>query len=151
MGAAWTYQAASTLVQSLTKPLVKHCGHWQEKVADKQNNPLFLVCSGAGTGKSRFLDELQRLTIDATADNKELQAKLRGAFVFKVTFENGTSTDDFDNPEFAIGTRMLWQMVRTEGDTWSKFYNDPSSRVSVGQALDLLAKAVQRGCPTAAP
>ena len=131
-------------MKSLAKPLNTHFGNWEQKRADKGNHPLFFVCSGAGTGKSRLLDELPRLALEAVADNEALRAKVQQAYVFNVTFENGTSTDDFDSPDFAIGTRMLWQMARQDGDTWSKFYNDPTYRVSVGKALDLLAKAVKK-------
>jgi hypothetical protein len=47
-------------------------------------------------------------------ENEELERRLRGAMVFHVDLENGTSPreDEMGNPIGLIGSRMLFQVLR---------------------------------------
>jgi hypothetical protein len=68
--------------------------------------PLYLLLSGAGTGKSRN-------AVNCSGDeDEELREKLRNAWVFHTSFENGTSLRPSESdPLTAIGTRMLYQLL----------------------------------------
>lgn len=68
--------------------------------------PLYLLLSGAGTGKSRN-------AVNCLGDkDEELREKLRNAWVFHTWFENGTSLRPSESdPLTAIGTRMLYQLL----------------------------------------
>ena len=65
-----------------------------------------MVCSGAGTGKSRLLDEFQQLAINVTADNEELNAKLNQSYELKVDLENGTSAGRFHTAQHYVTSRI---------------------------------------------
>ncbi|KAF0712464.1 Aste57867_4825 [Aphanomyces stellatus] len=116
-GMRWKYQFDETLVGKLTTPLVEHYNAWESGYMDKTRNPLFMVLSGCGTGKSRMLDEMKELfklaANRATGEHKsELQKRLSEAYVFKVNFENGTFyKNDFDEVHHEVSVRMLYQLL----------------------------------------
>ena len=57
------------------------------KLGDKTRHPLFVTCSGAGTGKSRLLDEFHKLCCDVMSE--DLSTILKESYVFKVDLSNG--------------------------------------------------------------
>ncbi|KAF0703896.1 Aste57867_7477 [Aphanomyces stellatus] len=127
-GMRWKYQFDETLVGKLTTPLVEHYNAWESGYMDKTRNPLFMVLSGCGTGKSRMLDEMKELfklaANRATGEHKsELQKRLSEAYVFKVNFENGTFyKNDFDEVHHEVSVRMLYQLVGMEGQIWANLW-----------------------------
>lgn len=71
------------------------------------------VTGGPGCGKSRLLSELPRLSAEAASGDVPLQRLLVDAFVFHVSFENGTRFEQTEaNGAVAIGNRMMWQLMR---------------------------------------
>ncbi|KAF0685737.1 Aste57867_22416 [Aphanomyces stellatus] len=125
-GMRWKYQFDETLVGKLTAPLVEHYNAWESGYMDKTRNPLFMVLSGCGTGKSRMLDEMKELfKLAAFRTQHDLQKRICDAYVFKVNFENGTSYKaDFEESEYEVSVRMLYQLVGKEGQTWIDFLAD---------------------------
>eukprot|EP00644_Phytophthora_capsici_P015162 jgi/Phyca11/575544/estExt2_Genewise1.C_PHYCAscaffold_750066 len=83
---------------------------------DKRTHPLHLVLSGPGTGKSRMLDEMKGLLCEAAtrSEDQALIDRMNSAYMFRVTFENGTpAAGSLLNPEFPeydISYRMLYQL-----------------------------------------
>ncbi|KAL1914250.1 uncharacterized protein VTP21DRAFT_9090 [Calcarisporiella thermophila] len=76
--------------------------------------PLYLFLAGAGTGKSRNANEFHKsLAVCLPEEESELRSRIENAWVFHVSFENGTSYDPVEE-KFAyraIGTRMLLQLL----------------------------------------
>lgn len=129
-GRAWVYQPSQANSAKLTIALRKLSTAWSTPSADKVMRPVMTVASAPGTGKSRLLDELQDLCSVAAAHalgNLELAGKLRGARVFKVSFENGTpfnpDNEGGSDGNAAVGTRMMWQLVDsdTRGQDFSTY------------------------------
>ncbi len=76
-----------------------------------------------------------------TCKNEELQAKLKGAYVFKVGLENGTrSSDPSWSPSIEIGCRMYYQL-HPDYLEWESFRSDTKSHVRPNQVLEILAEA----------
>ncbi|KAJ1554030.1 hypothetical protein HK096_005287 [Nowakowskiella sp. JEL0078] len=117
---------------------------------DKSNIPLYCVLSGAGSGKSKFLNELPTVAIEAislisvtqedTYLKELLLERLRKAFVFNLSFENGTSlnTSIETDPYTAIGNRMLYQLIG-KGIGWMDFQKMKYT-ASPETIIDLLVK-----------
>lgn len=96
------------------------------------------MLSGAGTGKSRLLDEFQSLCVAALQHSSpELSCKVKDAYVFKVNFENGVSTDPYHEGGYSIGSRMLYQMTN---ESWPTFSQNPKARVLPDAVLEQLAR-----------
>ncbi|KAF0693323.1 Aste57867_15700 [Aphanomyces stellatus] len=124
-GMRWKYQFDETLVGKLTTPLVEHYNAWESGYMDKTQDPLFMVLSGCGTGKSRMLDEMKELfKLAAVRAQHELQKRICDAYVFNVNFENGTSYNaDFEESEYEVSVRMLYQLLG-KNQTWFHFVAD---------------------------
>ncbi|KAE8964876.1 hypothetical protein PF011_g28502, partial [Phytophthora fragariae] len=73
-----------------------------------------------------MLDEMKKLLCDAAARSKDqdLMERMESAYVFRVTFENGTaplgSLLAEKNPEFDVSYRMLYQLAKDRKD-WPAF------------------------------
>ncbi|CAG8616900.1 19902_t:CDS:2 [Dentiscutata erythropus] len=79
---------------------------------DKLNLPIYLFLSGAGTGKSRNANEFHQTAITCllAQEDEELLTRIKEAWVFHVTYENGFGLrEDESRPYYAIGTRMLFR------------------------------------------
>jgi hypothetical protein len=152
-GHAWLYQGRTELAVSVVAPLVQHYKAWQDGKTDKQVHSLFLVLSGPGTGKSRMLDEMKGLlrTAAERSGNRELVSRMKKAYEFRVTFENGTSSLgpllDEENPESDVSFRMLYQLAKDRTD-WLLFAHELKQSyrelpVTIGMVVDILAKLEQ--------
>lgn len=76
---------------------------------------MYLFLSGAGTGKSRNANEFYKTAFECLSDDIDLNLKnrIQNAWVFKVSFENGTSMKQGveSNAYRAIGSRILSQLL----------------------------------------
>jgi len=70
-------------MQTLGETLPNHYQNWLSKKPDKQLHPLYLIWSGPGTGKSRTLEEFQKICIKSISD-PILRKQLEEAYVFQV-------------------------------------------------------------------
>ena len=96
--------------------------------------PVYFFLAGAGTGKSRNATEFHSTTINCLPttmdETHELRVKLKNAWVFNTTLENGTPWCEFREPDpyEAIGSRMLYQLLH-DTTTWNdiiKTYEAPT-------------------------
>jgi hypothetical protein len=72
--------------------LVSSCKHYREGSTDKTHFPLYLFLAGVGSGKSRHASEFYKSAVECINDEDyELQKRLKDAWVFHVSMENGTS------------------------------------------------------------
>ena len=118
-GRSWDYQVSTGMKTVLREEVREHFRHYINRNLDKSTIPLYLLLSGAGTGKSRNAAELSGTAyrcFDGTyfeEKNEELANFLRDPFIFHVSFENGSSvqTEESD-PWRAIGSRMILQVLR---------------------------------------
>ncbi|GLE02973.1 hypothetical protein PINS_up011852 [Pythium insidiosum] len=150
VGQDWPYQGAPQLVDRLATPLEHHYNAWQIGNQDKQNHAINLVLSGAGTGKSRMLDEMKDLLCRAAtrSKNQALMDRMESAYVFRVTFENGTAATgsllDPKNPDYDISYRMLYQLAKDRipwlafADRLSDMYS--TLRLRIDTVIEILAK-----------
>ena len=137
-GFNFEYQPPEEILPLLSENIQRHFNAFQRGSQDKNDHPLFLVLSGAGTGKSRFLDEFQALCITALKDSPDLSSKIESAYVFKLSFENGGSVDTFTDGGYSIGSRMLFQL--TDGEDWHVFRKRGCAEMMPLQVLKLLAE-----------
>jgi hypothetical protein len=141
-GACFIYQHPEGIHDILSEQISDHFRWYKKQNTDKGNHPLFLVLSGAGTGKSRFLDEFQSLCVHALeVSSPELCNKIKNAYVFKVNFENGVSIDTFIDGEHTIGSRMMLQLT---DEDWSDFRKMPEAQKSPLHVLRQLALIEQK-------
>ncbi|CAB4417333.1 unnamed protein product [Rhizophagus irregularis] len=119
-GANWEYQPDPSLKQILREALRKHHKNFTLGRIDKKSDlPLYLFLSGAGTGKSRNANEFHQTAITCLSaqEDGELLTKIKEAWVFHTSYENGFGLKNGeDNPYLAIGTRMLFQLLREQMD-----------------------------------
>ncbi|CAG8606483.1 11470_t:CDS:2, partial [Dentiscutata heterogama] len=114
-GANWEYQPDPSLKQILQRELKNHYENFILGRFDKLNLPLYLFLSGAGTGKSRNANEFHQTAITCLSaqEDEELLTRIKEAWVFHVTYENDFGLrEDESRPYHAIGTRMLFQLLR---------------------------------------
>ena len=118
-GRHWTFQRSTTLETTLRDRVRRHYSHFKARNIDKTNMPLYLFLCGAGTGKSRNAYEFHKMTMAVLSDDDdELREKLKTAWVFHTSMENGTSLrPDESDPRAAIGMRMLLQLKGGNFDT----------------------------------
>ena len=137
-GLCFTYQPPEGIFPILSEKIQGHFEQYQEGNTDKGNRPLFLVLSGAGTGKSRFLDEFQSLCVKALEETSpKLSEKIKNSYVFKVNFENGVSVDAFSDGSNSIGSRMLFQL---SDEHWDTFRQKGAAMISPFAVLSKLAE-----------
>jgi hypothetical protein len=112
-GADWKYQPSKVILDQVAETLPSHYQHWVLGHTDKQNHPVYLWWAGPGTGKSRGLEEFPSLCVDSVSDDA-LKQRLQGAYVFQLTFENGTKSTISANPHGAteLGTRSFINYVQ---------------------------------------
>jgi len=135
-GKDWTFQPHPDLYKILGSNVLEHYGYYKSNNIDKTYIPSYFYLGGAGTGKSRHGSEFASSVQEAirlhaelhaelhTDDNhcdhcdhcdiyNELSQRLKKAFVFHVSFENGTSLihEEKSKPWNAVGARMLAQLL----------------------------------------
>ena len=116
-GSDWEYQPDISLKQTLKMEIKEHYKQVVLGKFDKTNIPIYLFLSGAGTGKSRNASEFHKTAINCLSANEdeELLARIKDAYVFHVSYENGTNLrPKEDDPLRAVGSRMLFQLLREE-------------------------------------
>jgi hypothetical protein len=118
-GANWVFQPHPELYEMIASHTLEHYTKYRENQIDKTYAPIYFYLGGAGTGKSRHGSEFassvqQAVTLHTEHDLcDELAQRLKTAFVFHVSFENGTSLtpEEKSNPWNAVGVRMLHQLL----------------------------------------
>ena len=136
-GSKWEYQSSDHLDEQIRSALEYHFTATKSGITGKSEHPLLLAFSGAGTGKSRLIDEFPKLAVKATINNVELNVKLKDAYVFKVNLENGTAAGVFTWPAHHIGSRMLHQMSCMD---WSEFLETNDANINPERVLEILGK-----------
>ncbi|CAG8617382.1 8244_t:CDS:1 [Ambispora gerdemannii] len=114
-GANWEYQPHPSLKHILRRELKNHYTNFFSGYFDKMMIPLYLFLSGAGTGKSRNANEFHQTAITCLSEpeDTELLTKIKEAWVFHVSYENGTTLrSEESSPYLAVGTRMLLQLLK---------------------------------------
>jgi hypothetical protein len=115
-GQDWVFQPHPKLYEMLAENTIDHYRHYMNNKIDKAAIPSYFFIGPAGSGKSRngaefgsAIREAVRLHANPPCD--ELTRRLERAFVFNVSFENGTPLGS-DETELldAIGIRMLHQL-----------------------------------------
>ena len=136
-GSKWKYQESQAILDELGKTLPFHFDNWKQKQTDKQSHPLYLIWSGPGTGKSRLLEEFSVLCTKSVKD-KDLAARLSNAYIFKISFENGTRIQ-VSNDGNEVGTRMLFQLLGESKD-WDKFAKNKENWKTPIEVITALAQ-----------
>lgn len=118
-----------------------HFDSYTNHHVDKTAIPLYFFLSGAGTGKSRNAAELHQTVYKCFNGhyfqrNEKLANLILDAFVFHVSFENGTSILPCEkDPLLAIGSRMLLQLIQDKAgslsldDVHAKFHPSTPSEI----------------------
>ncbi|RIB13229.1 hypothetical protein C2G38_2198446 [Gigaspora rosea] len=145
-GANWEYQPDPSLKEILRKALKKRYKNFTLGRIDKKSDlPVYLFLSGAGTGKSRNANEFHQTAITCLSaqEDEGLLTKIKEAWVFHVSYENGFSLrQEESNPYLAIGTRMLFQLLREKMDLYEiiETYKPPNPM----DVMKLVAKYYNR-------
>ena len=115
----WTFQPHPELYEALATNVLDHYTHYKNDEIDKTYIPAYFYLGGAGTGKSRHGSEFASSVQEAITLRtkhplyRELAQRLKKAFVFHVSFENGTVLVEEEMSDLwnAIGVRMLRQLL----------------------------------------
>jgi hypothetical protein len=118
-GLDWVFQPHPELYKIIAPNVLCHYTKYKENQIDKTYAPIYFYLGGAGTGKSRhgseFASSVQQAIRLHTEHHlyHELSQRLKTAFVFHVSFENGTSLKrtEKSEPLNAVGVRMLYQLL----------------------------------------
>jgi hypothetical protein len=133
-GSKWVFQPHPELYETIATNVLEHYAHYKRNEIDKTYIPTYFYLGGAGTGKSRHGSEFASSVQEAVTlytqhrPYHELTQRLEKAFVFHVSFENGTplTVEERSNPWNAIGTRMLHQLLDKPIDYIStRYVTDP--------------------------
>ncbi|KAF8458618.1 hypothetical protein BGX38DRAFT_1152199 [Terfezia claveryi] len=136
-GAQWDYQG-SMVARVLGPAVTEHYNYYKQGLIDKTTIPLYIILAGAGMGKSRHANEFHRTvcsSLDSDLANpasEVLAGRLKNAWVFHVSFENGTAIqpEERQNPASAIAARMILQLLDVDMDQSS--INNIYARYSPG-------------------
>ena len=165
-GKNWKFQPHPDLYESLAPNVLEHYTQYKNDNVDKTYAPIYFYLGGAGTGKSRHgsefassVQEAIRLRAELHAElhtdddhcdhcnlcdlYNELSQRLKKAFVFHVSFENGTSLihEEKSKPWNAVGARMLHHLLdKSLSDIRSEYVADPEAvfkLVAAAEKVDL--------------
>ena len=111
----WEYQGIDIHQKEKIMGAVKnHFDKWKEGSEKKNEHPIFCCLTGPGRGKTRLLDEFPAILKDILKED-ELKTRIENAYVFPVTFSNGTANTYQQSVEWHIAVRMLWQLEDQKG------------------------------------
>jgi hypothetical protein len=118
-GVNWVYQPHPDLYETLATNVLEHYAHYKRDEINKTYTPTYFYLGGAGTGKSRhaseFASSVQKAITLRTQHPlyHDLAQRLKTAFVFHISFENGTPPmkEEMSDLWNAIGVRMLHQVI----------------------------------------
>ena len=87
--------------------------------SDKNLHPIPVVAGGPGTGKSRFLDEVEQLLSRCANEsgNYEIRESFANMTVINTTYGNGSPADDFDiniTAQASLAVRILFEYFRPQ-------------------------------------
>ena len=145
----WTFQPHPELYKTLATNVLDHYAHYKKDEIDKTYIPAYFYLGGAGTGKSRHGLEFASSVREAITLRKkhplydELAQRLEKAFVFHVSFENGTPLmeEERSNLWNAVGARMLHQLLDEDVEKISNRYvaspRDVFRLVAAAENVDL--------------
>lgn len=140
VGCKWPYQESTFINQIIAQGLKKQYKESYFDNGDKSTRPIFMICNGAGTGKSRLLDEFHTLAIKVTADSECLHERVKSAYVFQVDFENGTSSGTFNSADKYLTSRMYYQ-VADPPCSWSDMSALNFQHMNITKLIEELAAA----------
>jgi len=148
-GANWVFQPHPELYKTIAPNVLEHYIKYKENQVDKTYAPIYFYLGGAGTGKSRhgseFASSVQK-AIELHPEHHlyhELAQRLKTAYVFHVSFENGTplTSEEEGNPWYAVGVRMLHQLLGGDLELISSKYvatpGDVFRLVAAAENVDL--------------
>ncbi|KAG0341565.1 hypothetical protein BG004_005991 [Podila humilis] len=150
VGQHWMYQPDPELHEILGRTMKDHYRNFSRGYRDKTTIPLYLFLSEAGTGKSRNAQEFHKSAVTCLTEDgdEELRNKIKQAWVFHISLENGTNhlTEETDSME-AVGQRMLHQLLPEKSleDIIRNFEGVRPMRV-----FDLVAKGTSQNPESAA-
>ncbi|EGZ28983.1 hypothetical protein PHYSODRAFT_469680, partial [Phytophthora sojae] len=151
----WPYQGASEIAKKLKRSLVNNYKAWKENNHDGHCRALNVILSGAGTGKSRMLDNMKSLLCGAAklSKDEDLMARMESAYVFRITFADGPEQDsqliDDIYGDLDISYRMIYQLYKHKREVaWPLFVSKLKGVYSktvffIEEVLVLLAKLEQ--------
>ncbi|RPB23852.1 hypothetical protein L211DRAFT_849465 [Terfezia boudieri ATCC MYA-4762] len=144
-GAQWDYQVEA--VKEVLRPaLTEHYRNYKAQRIDKKTMPLYMFLAGAGTGKSRNANEFRhtvyKILEETNPVHAELADRLRRAWVFHVSFENGTTItpQERKSPTHAVAARMMLQLLPSCESLESIHAGDRSQSLYPASVLDLVCK-----------
>ncbi|CAG8574422.1 7739_t:CDS:2 [Funneliformis caledonium] len=94
--------------------------------SDKNLHPIPVVAGGPGTGKSRFLDEVEQLLSQCANEsgNYEIREAFANMTVINTTYGNGSPADDIDiniTAQASLAIRILFEYFRPQPSEMGKF------------------------------
>ena len=116
IGKNWVFQPHLDLYKKLAPPVLDQYATHKSNTNDKSNTPMYFYLGETGPGKSRHGSEFASSVQEAIAlytQDHELGQRLKTAFVFHTSFENGTSLAPEEKSGLykADGVRMLQQLL----------------------------------------
>jgi len=140
------------MIPILRPALIKHYRNYKAQRIDKKSMPLYMFLAGTGTGKSRNANEFRHTVYKILEETNpvelvdaELADRFRHAWVFHVSFENGTTItpQERKNPTHAVAARMMLQLLSSCESLESIHAGDRSQSLHPASMLDLVCKYYQ--------
>ena len=117
-GSHWDYQISKELRDTLRHEIRLHFNYHEKGIFDKRRIPIYLLLSGAGTGKSRNAAELHNTAYKCfdgsyfEEKDEKIASQLQDLIFFHVNLEHDGLLYGENDPLRVIGIRMLFQLLR---------------------------------------